>query len=68
LQQVAARFDKYQKLYVQCELLMMGGSSTRNTYSVIEINKQRKVAICTVRAPDDGWRFHPKHVERYGKK
>jgi hypothetical protein len=30
LQQVAARFDKYQKLYVQSELLMMGGGSTRN--------------------------------------
>jgi hypothetical protein len=22
-------------------------------------------AVCTVRAPDDGWRFHPKLVERY---
>jgi hypothetical protein len=29
-QQVAARFDKYQKLYVQSELLMMGEGSTRN--------------------------------------
>jgi hypothetical protein len=24
-------------------------------------------ALCTVRAPDDGWRFHLKHVERYWK-
>jgi hypothetical protein len=38
-----ARFDKYQKLYVQSELLMMRGGSTRNMYSVIEINKLRKV-------------------------
>jgi hypothetical protein len=29
-QQVAARFDKYQKLYVQSEVLMMGGGSTQN--------------------------------------
>jgi hypothetical protein len=34
---------KYQKLYVQSELLMMGGGCTRNMYSFIEINKLRKV-------------------------
>jgi hypothetical protein len=28
--EVAARFDKYQKLYVQPEFLIMGGGSTRN--------------------------------------
>jgi hypothetical protein len=44
--QVAASFDKYQKLYVQSELLMMGGVSTRNMYSIIEINKLRKVTSC----------------------
>jgi hypothetical protein len=33
--------DKTQKLYIQ--LLMMGGGSTRNIYSVIEINKLRKM-------------------------
>jgi hypothetical protein len=42
----AARFDKYQKLCVQSELLMMGGGSTRNMESVIEINKLRKVTCC----------------------
>jgi hypothetical protein len=42
-QQVAARFDKHQKLHLQSELLMMGGGSTRNMYSVIEINKLRRV-------------------------
>jgi hypothetical protein len=26
----AARFDKYQKLYVEFELLMMGGKTARN--------------------------------------
>jgi hypothetical protein len=31
--------DKYQKPYVQSELLMRGGVSTRNMYSVIEIVK-----------------------------
>jgi hypothetical protein len=40
------RFDKYQKLYVQSELPMMGGASTRNMYSIIEINKLRKVTSC----------------------
>jgi hypothetical protein len=45
-QQVAARFDKYQKLYVQSERLTMGGGSTRNMDSVIEINKLRKVTSC----------------------
>jgi hypothetical protein len=45
-QQVAARFDKYQELYVQFELLMMGGGSTQNMQSVIEINKLRKVTSC----------------------
>jgi hypothetical protein len=29
-QQAAARFDKYQKLYVQSELLVTGGGSTQN--------------------------------------
>jgi hypothetical protein len=42
----AARFDKYQKLCVQSELLMMGEGSTRNMQSVIEINKLRKVTSC----------------------
>jgi hypothetical protein len=43
-QHVAARFDKYQKLYVQSELLMMGGGSARNMYSVIEINQLRETS------------------------
>jgi hypothetical protein len=45
-QQVAARFGKYEKLYVQSELLMMGGGSTRNMWSDIELNKLRKVISC----------------------
>jgi hypothetical protein len=35
-----------QKQYVQSKLLMMGGGSTRNRYSIIEINKLRKVTSC----------------------
>jgi hypothetical protein len=31
------------KEYVQSELLMMSGDSTRNMYSVIEINKLKEV-------------------------
>jgi hypothetical protein len=39
-------FDKYQKLYVQSELLMMSWGYNLNIYSVIEINNLRKVTSC----------------------
>jgi hypothetical protein len=29
---------------------------------------QTPEAVCTVPAPDDGWRFHPKQGERYWNK
>jgi hypothetical protein len=48
-------FDKYQKLYVQSELLLMVRGSTRNIWNVIEISKLRKATSC--------WLYTQTHIK-----
>jgi hypothetical protein len=51
-------------LYLETALRVSGGTSTHHQER-IKLYLQHLVFVTVLCAPDDGWRYHPKHVEQF---